>query len=222
MATLSKNEILQLLQSHDYSAISNARMNNDLGDRIQLNNGCIVNLYDTGKIAYQGKNTEAVKLILEGASTQPQNRKVFVVYGHDEVAKTQLEAMLRRWELEPIILDQLESQGNTIIEKLEGALSQARFGIVLATPDDMGYPKNKENEKKYRVRQNVVFEMGMLFARLGRSRVAILLKSTENMEKPSDIQGIMYMPFTNNVTEASVYLAKEMEKNGYHIDVSKL
>lgn len=222
MAALNKDEILQLLQSHGYSILSNVRMNNNFGYIIRLNNGCIVNLYDTGKIVCQGKNTEEIKTILDGASTQPQNRKVFVVYGHDEVAKTQLEAMLRRWELEPIILDQLESQGNTIIEKLEGALSQVKFGIVLATPDDVGYPKNKENEKKHRVRQNVVFEMGMLFARLGRRRVAILLKNTEDMEKPSDIQGIMYMPFTSDVKETRADLAKEMQKNGYYIDFSKL
>ncbi|MBP3507977.1 MAG: nucleotide-binding protein [Lachnospiraceae bacterium] len=44
---------------------------------------------------------------------------MFVVYGHDTVARTQLEALLRRWDLEPLILDQLVSAGQTIIEKLE-------------------------------------------------------------------------------------------------------
>ena len=46
-------------------------------------------------------------------------RDVFVVYGHDENARTQLEAMLRRWNIEPLILDQLPSEGMTVIEKLE-------------------------------------------------------------------------------------------------------
>ena len=92
----------------------------------------------------------------------------------------------------------------------------------MATPDDVGYPKGKESEKKYRARQNVVMEMGMLFAKLGRKKVAILLKNVENMEKPSDIQGIMYMPFTNDVKEVTVDLAKQMNKNGYYLDISKL
>ena len=130
--------------------------------------------------------------------------------------------MLRRWDLEPLILDQLESSGNTIIEKLEEYIPQAAFGIVLATPDDIGYSKDNENDKKYRVRQNVVLEMGMLLSRLGRTKVAILLKNIADMEKPSDINGLIYMPFTNDVKETTVDLAKEMNKNGYYIDISKL
>lgn len=190
---------------------------------MKISNGCIVNLYDSGKVVYQGKNTEEIKSLLErGLNTMPKNRKVFVVYGHDQVARTQLEAMLRRWDLEPLILDQLESSGNTVIEKLEEYIPQADFGIVLATPDDIGYPKEKDGEKKYRVRQNVILELGMLLSRLGRTKVAILLKNIEDMEKPSDINGLIYIPFSSDVKEATVDLAKEMNRNGYYIDVSKL
>lgn len=219
---MNKDAILQVLQVNNYSVVSEGRNGNNTGVTIKLSNGCIINLYDIGKISYQGKNTDEVKQAIERVGNTPQNRKVFVVYGHDDVAKLQLESMLRRWELEPLILDQLESNGNTIIEKLEEYLPQAGFGIVLATPDDVGYPKGKESEKKYRARQNVVMEMGMLFAKLGRKKVAILLKNVENMEKPSDIQGIMYMPFTNDVKEVTVDLAKQMNKNGYYLDISKL
>lgn len=198
-------------------------MKNGYGDTLKISNGCIVNLYDSGKVVYQGKNTEEIKSLLErGLNTMPKNRKVFVVYGHDQVARTQLEAMLRRWDLEPLILDQLESSGNTVIEKLEEYIPQADFGIVLATPDDIGYPKEKDGEKKYRVRQNVILELGMLLSRLGRTKVAILLKNIEDMEKPSDINGLIYIPFSSDVKEATVDLAKEMNRNGYYIDVSKL
>ena len=43
-----------------------------------------------------------------------------------------------------LFLDQLVSSGQTIIEKLEEYTSQVNFGIVLATPDDVGYPKADE------------------------------------------------------------------------------
>lgn len=152
----------------------------------------------------------------------PRNNKVFVVYGHDKNARTQLEAMLRRWDLEPLILDQLPSDGGTIIEKLEKYTNQADFGIVLATPDDMGYEKGKENDKRHRVRQNVVLELGMLLATKGRSKVAILLSQAENMESPSDIDGLIYIPFKENVEEVALSLAKEMNRNGYLIELSKL
>ena len=151
------------------------------------------------------------------------HKKVFVVYGHDEQAKVQLEAMLRRWELEPLILDQLTSSGNTIIEKLEETINQVSFGIVLATPDDIGYAKDKEDEKKFRVRQNVVLELGMLLSKLGREKVAILLSQKEkDLEKPSDIDGLIYIPFTNNIEETKVNLSKEMKRNGYSIEIENL
>lgn len=219
---MNKDAVASIIRSGGFEIISDEPMKTGYGDTLRLSNGCILNIFNTGKLSYQGKNTEPIKALIEGTSSAPKNRKVFVVYGHDEVARTQLEAMLRRWDLEPLILDQLESSGNTIIEKLEEYIPQADFGIVLATPDDVGFPKNKEDARRFRVRQNVVLEMGMLLSQLGRSKVAILLKNIENMEKPSDINGLIYIPFTSDVKETTVDLAKEMNRNGYYIDISKL
>ena len=219
---MNKDAVASIIRSGGFEIISDEPMKTGYGDTLRLSNGCILNIFNTGKLSYQGKNTEPIKALIEGTSSAPKNRKVFVVYGHDEVARTQLEAMLRRWDLEPLILDQLESSGNTIIEKLEEYMPEADFGIVLATPDDVGFPKNKEDARRFRVRQNVVLEMGMLLSQLGRSKVAILLKNIENMEKPSDINGLIYIPFTSDVKETTVDLAKEMNRNGYYIDISKL
>jgi predicted nucleotide-binding protein len=149
--------------------------------------------------------------------------KVFVVYGHDETARNQLEAMLRRWKLEPLILDQLPSEGQTIIEKLEKYTAEVRFAVVLATPDDEGHRAGHEDEKAYRARQNVVLEFGMMLAKLGRRNVAILMKQMDKMERPSDIQGLIYIPFKDNLQkDAGPLLAKEMTAQGYHISVANL
>ncbi|NTW49570.1 MAG: hypothetical protein HGB19_07580 [Chlorobiales bacterium] len=148
---------------------------------------------------------------------------MFVVYGHDETSRNHLEAMLRRWNLDPLILDQLPSEGQTIIEKLEKYTAEVKFAVVLATPDDQGHRADRDDEKAYRARQNVVLELGMLLSRLGRSRVAILLKQQANMERPSDIQGLIYIPFKDDLQkEAGTILAKEMAAQGYHIDVARL
>ena len=141
---MNKDAVASIIRSGGFEIISDEPMKTGYGDTLRISNGCILNIYNSGKLSYQGKNTEPIKALIEGTSSAPKNRKVFVVYGHDEVARTQLEAMLRRWDLEPLILDQLESSGNTIIEKLEEYMPQADFGIVLATPDDVGFPKNKE------------------------------------------------------------------------------
>lgn len=60
-------------------------------------------------------------------------------------------------------------------------------------------------------RQNVVFELGLLLAKLGRSRVDILLEHPDQMERPSDVQGLIYLPVTDSVDETKVLLAKEMD-----------
>ncbi len=206
--------VIELLKANNYSVVEKKRTGNNLGTVIKLNNGCIVNCWDSGKINCQGKNSEEVDLILRRCISPNTNRKVFVVYGHDGNARTQLEAMLRRWDLEPVILDQLVSSGTTIIEKLEEHISDVNFGIVLATPDDVGYAKNNEDKKRFRARQNVVLELGMLLAKIGRSKVAILLSQAEDMEKPSDIDGLIYIPFRDNVEDTKLSLAKEMQSNG--------
>lgn len=216
-------KVKSLLISGKYTIVSEKRDGNNWGTVLTLSNGCIVNCWDSGKVNLQGKRISEVEAVLrKPMAKQVANKKVFVVYGHDTNARTQLEAMLRRWDLEPLILDQLVSSGQTIIEKLEEFTRQATFGIVLATPDDIGYPKNDESKKRHRVRQNVVLELGMLLSKIGRNRVAILLSQAEDMEKPSDIDGLIYIPFKDNVEEAKLSLAKEMKNNGYELDISKL
>lgn len=159
---ITLEQVKALLKTVNQTILEEKRSGNDLGTVLKLSNGCIINCWDKGTANCQGKNAEKITALLSGTTASSiQNRKVFVVYGHDNNARTQLEAMLRRWDLEPLILDQLISSGQTIIEKLEEYTQQANFGIVLATPDDIGYPKNDESKKQYRVRQNVVLELGM-------------------------------------------------------------
>lgn len=223
---MTKQEIIEKLEKQGINIVSISRVNN-CGERLDLSNKAIVNIYDNGNWNIQGKNTDFIRNILANNTSSPQkteqNNKVFVVYGHDTIARTQLEAMLRRWDLEPIILDQLPSSGNTIIEKLEEYTQKVNFGIVLATPDDKGYSiKDGDANIKFRVRQNVVLEMGMLLAAIGRNKVAILLKTQEDFERPSDIDGLIYIPFKDDVEQAGLSLAKEMKKNEYNIDIEKL
>lgn len=190
------------------------------GKCISLSNGGKVNCFTSGKYSVQGKAQDEVKAILEGVAPT-SNRKIFVVYGHDEIARTQLEALLRRWDLEPIILDQQASAGQTIIEKLEEYIADVGYAIVLATPDDEGKAKS-ESVTKSRVRQNVVLELGMFLAKLGRERVAILLKEATDFERPSDIQGLIYIPFQNKVDEVSLNLIRELSRQGYTVDPSRI
>jgi predicted nucleotide-binding protein len=227
---MTLEEIKDALHKAGMRIKTEQRLGNDTGTQLRLQVGAIVNCFDNGNYNVQGKNRESVEKIIgvaapvaEAAAAAVPSSKVFVVYGHDTSSRDQLEAMLRRWGLDPIILDQLPSEGATLIEKLENYYPNVGFGVVLATPDDVGYPKAKEDQKAFRARQNVVLELGMLLAHLGRSRVAILLKDQDTMERPSDIQGLIYIPFKGDIAkEAGLLLAKEMSAQGYRIDVRKI
>jgi predicted nucleotide-binding protein len=231
---MDKDKAVEGLRAAGLTIGSEQRNGNETGWQIRLTSGAIVNCFDNGSVNVQGKNQDAVRAALgldvpagvrtsgAPAAAAISVRKVFVVYGHDTPARTQLDAMLRRWQLDPLILDQLPSGGQTIIEKLESVRREANFAVVLATPDDEGHARDKLAEKAFRARQNVVLELGMMLAHLGRPRVAILMKSDVNMERPSDIQGLLYIPFKDSVEEAKVTLAKEMTAQGISIDMRLL
>lgn len=211
--------------------------------QIRTDEGAIINWYtSTGTIQIQGK--KQVKDCFEkawssytgtiskqtaltitdtpvpNAPSDPSsvNKKVFVVHGHDTTSREQLELILHKLGLDPFVLANTSGRGLTIIEALEAEIgtnnSQARFGIVLMTPDDMGYSKNSDvGSAQPRARQNVVLEMGMLISAVGRGNVAILKKG--HIEVPSDTQGILYIPFNDHVKEAVPKLADRLRAAGF-------
>ncbi|MDT0212570.1 nucleotide-binding protein [Rothia sp. ARF10] len=155
----------------------------------------------------------------EGAAPVGLDKRVFIVYGHDTAARDSLELLLRRMGMDPIVLANLPAGGDTIIEKLErylGGAGNVGFACVLLTPDDEGHRAGELDEKKYRARQNVILELGMVLARLGRSRVAILYK--ESVERPSDIDGLLYLPFKERVDEVKGLLFRELKEAGHDPD----
>jgi len=156
--------------------------------------------------------------------TDPAATRVFVVHGHDEVAREQLERILMILGLEPFVLQNTAGGGLTIIEALErqiGKEPEAKFGIVLMTPDDIGYAKKDGDIKSdARARQNVVMEMGMLLASLTRDKVVILVKG--HVEVPSDASGIIYLHFNDHVKEQVPRLADRLTAAGFEIDAQKI
>jgi predicted nucleotide-binding protein len=201
---LNRDDVVALLHGNGFEIRDEKRLSNETGWQLRLASGQVVNVYDKGTVQVQGKDTGRVRELL-GLNAAPAAvehvgatgagggaRNVFVVYGQ------------------------------TIIEKLESVRTQASFAVVLATPDDEGHRAGRDEEKKYRARQNVVLELGMMLTILGRSRVAILLKNQKNMERPSDIDGLIYIPFEDDLEDAKVLLAKEINEQGIRIDLGRL
>jgi predicted nucleotide-binding protein len=143
----------------------------------------------------------------------PFNRsQVFIVHGHDEIAKLEMADFVKSLGMEPIILHMQASSGRTIIEKIEH-YSNVGFGIVLYTPCDIGFKAGSLNGN-YRARQNVVFEHGYLIGKLGRSRVVAMVKGTT--ETPNDISGVVYI-LLDDQERWKEELVKEMRSLQYQV-----
>ena len=183
-----------------------------------------------GTIQCQGKAVPKAELeaifVSRGAgpslaiATAPKHAKtkIFVVHGHDTGALEQLELVLRRLGLNPYILQNNDGESKTLIEALEQRIyKEAAFGIVLLSPDDFGYPKSKTDEDRQpRARQNVILELGMVLASLGRERIVLLKKGA--LELPTDVSGVIYLEFNEHVKEVAVKLATRMKGAGIGID----
>ena len=146
----------------------------------------------------------------------PNERRVFVVHGHDNEAKESVARFLKKIELEPIILHERPSKGLTVIEKIE-AYSGVEYAVVLLTPDDVGAVKGNERNLQPRARQNVILELGYFLAKLGRSKVAAVMRG--DIELPSDYHGVVYMRYDNG--EWKDKIIQELKALGIEVDANK-
>ena len=105
---------------------------------------------------------------------------------------------------------------SSLINMLTG--NDVGFAVVLLTADDKGR-KNYARKMQDRARQNVVFEMGYFMALLGRERVILLLQ--DGVEKPSDLNGVVYTALDKDGTW-KYRLVKELREQGYKVSSDSL
>ena len=158
------------------------------------------------------------------------SNRVFIVHGHNEEMKQYVARTVSELGLKPIILHERPNMGKTIIEKFLSNAEKSGFAIILLSADDLGISKrDKEKATKEgkqtddvlasRARQNVIFEMGCFIGMLGRPNVFLLLE--EGVEKPGDLDGIVY----NSYDKKGAWrfdLVKEMMNCGYNVSADSL
>jgi len=122
------------------------------------------------------------------------DRNVFIVHGRDDRSRQKLESILRQKNVNPKVLLREDKNATTILSALEELIRTCKAGFILATPDDEGRLGKPNEQLAARARENVIFEMGMLFAKFRAfDRVAILLKKPCRL--PSDLNGVNYEEF---------------------------
>ena len=136
---------------------------------------------------------------------------IFIVHGHDNKTKHSLKNyILDELKLgEPIILDEKPSAGRTIIEKFEELTKKVDVVFVVLTPDDKG-AAIVSPLKKFRARQNVIFEMGYFLGKLQRKGGKVILLYKDDIELPSDVAGIIYIDISNGIKAADEIIKREL------------
>ena len=156
--------------------------------------------------------------ISELKSLPGDQKKIFIVHGHDQESKYAVARFLERVGLDFIILHEQPNQGRTIIEKFED-YSEVGFAVVLLTPDDLGGGANDPEGLNPRARQNVIFELGFMIGALGRQRVCALHKG--EVEIPSDYSGVLWIRMDREGAW-QLKLAREIKAAGIELDLNKL
>ena len=110
---------------------------------------------------------------METSLTGERARKVFVVHGRNDQARSAMFAFLQSIGLDPIEWSEavkMTGEGSPYIgQVLDVAFSSAQAIVVLLTPDDIAYLRSEyasdendtETEPSAQARPNVLFEAGM-------------------------------------------------------------
>ncbi len=146
-------------------------------------------------------------------------RKVFVIFGHNLALKDQVVNYLYRVKLEPVLLNEQAGGGRTLIQMLHDN-RDVGFAIAILSADDVGTAAGEYEQAtrlpgdsaddtsaaairrvsatlRPRARQNVIFELGLFQGFHGQGGVCVILgkdKHGRRVERPSDLEGIRYLP----------------------------
>ena len=153
----------------------------------------------------------------ESTNADQTSNKVFLVHGRDDGTKARVARFLERIKLDPVVLQEMPNQGNTIIEKFEHYASTVKFAVALLTPDDEGSLSNETGNPQPRARQNVIFELGYFVGKLGRDRTCALVKG--NLEMLSDYSGVIYIRLDDD-DGWQMRLIQELKSAGYNVDAN--
>lgn len=157
---------------------------------------------------------------LTGALPEIAFNRIFIAHGHDDQLLNEVRAFVATLDITPVVLKDLPSRGRTVIEKFED-YADVPAAIILLTPDEYSYSRSEEPEAaRLQPRQNPILELGYFMGKIKRSNVIAVHKAEEDFVFPSDIQGVIYVPYESDEKWKKL-VARELRDIGYEIDIAK-
>jgi predicted nucleotide-binding protein len=136
---------------------------------------------------------------------------IFVTHGHAELSLLRVKAFLERLGLAPIVLQDEDDRGLTVIEKFEYYARPCEAAVIIMTPDDLVvFPGTSDVVSVSR--PNVLIELGWFIRHVGRARVLILFQ--ESVSVPSNIGGVVTLRFRDDPLEVTERIRQRLEGLG--------
>lgn len=129
---------------------------------------------------------------------------ILIIHGHDNLARLELENFLyaKLPQVAPRLMVDETAASLSMPEKFEVVTTDVIGAIALLTPDDLAMAAiSNVDASRPRARQNVVLEIGWIWAKLGRKRCLLLVRG--DIEIPSDLLGVDIFRFRETPKECS-------------------
>lgn len=126
----------------------------------------------------------------------PRVKRVFISHGSNEAWRKIQEYIERTLEIPSLELAQEANRGRTIFQKLVDESDNCSYAVIVMTGDDM------TTDDQIRARENVIHEIGYFQGKYGPHRVCLLHEQGVNI--PSNIHGLVYIPFPKDGVEAAL------------------
>lgn len=107
----------------------------------------------------------------------------------------------------------------TTIESLDKILDSVDFGIFVFSPDDITIMRGKKSSS---IRDNVLFELGLFWGKLGRGRVFFIIPEKTELHIPTDLLGVTPGKYDPNRDDKSFQAATGPVCNQIRIQIKKL
>ncbi len=82
--------------------------------------------------------------------------------------------------------------GHTYVETLEKLIEEVDYAVLIASPDDLLVKRDVEN---FSMRDNVLLELGLFMAKLGRHRTYLITPRNLSIHIPTDLLGVKTVSF---------------------------
>ena len=165
------------------------------------------------------KNLEPAQSAMPASTSKP--RRIIVVSGTDAAMKQALVGALTKLWLVPVVLHEEPSHGRKIVERFED-YSDVGFAVVLLSPDDYVYPKSEEaSKRKLSPQQDVIFTLGFLLGKLGKGKVLVFYRESENFVFPADFEGVKFAAFDER-DSWKLALIRELKNSGYSVEADRI